>query len=325
MKNIRLLLICSFILLLFSANAVATLSTGTYSLDDGEWEGFLTTDPPIINAWSLTSGNWSIADMEQVDLILPSEWVFVPGTTSQPPEIYGEVIETHENGTFTFQLDGISYDDITINSILRWTLHLVYNGSEFVLGYGTDYFSFLTGSLNVDGTEYNLFIRLQGEETYRDPNMAEGTVDSLILFIVEQFSPDQQVVNIDIKPNSCPNSLNADPKGILTVAVLGTQDFDVNDIDPTSVSLEGVPSIRSSVKDVATPNLDLQPICEWNSEGEDGFDDLILKFTARDIIEKFGEVQAGNIFLLTLEGTLTDGTTIGGMDFIVIVKKGNRD
>jgi len=57
MKKIRLLLICSFILLLFSGNAVATLSPGTYYLEGGRWQKELDLNPRIISAESLTVGN----------------------------------------------------------------------------------------------------------------------------------------------------------------------------------------------------------------------------------------------------------------------------
>ena len=60
-------------------------------------------------------------------------------------------------------------------------------------------------------------------------------------------------VPVDIKPQSCPNPLNVGKKGVLPVAVLGNDDFDVTDIDPSSVRLAGVPPLRSSLEDVATP------------------------------------------------------------------------
>ena len=58
---------------------------------------------------------------------------------------------------------------------------------------------------------------------------------------------------IDIKPGSCPNALNIDSMGILTVAVLGTEDFDATTVDPASIRLQGVAPIRSSVEDLASP------------------------------------------------------------------------
>ena len=130
-------------------------------------------------------------------------------------------------------------------------------------------------------------------------------------------------VALDIKPGSCPNPLNIDPKGILTVAILGTADLDVTTIDLASVRLEEVAPIRSSVNDVATPVVNPQS-CECNSEGEDGFDDLILKFKASDVIEAVGDVSVGDIIELTLSGVLNDGTPIEGVDCIVFVKKGGK-
>jgi hypothetical protein len=63
-------------------------------------------------------------------------------------------------------------------------------------------------------------------------------------------------VAVDIKPGSCPNPLNVKSKGVLPVAILGTEDFDVNQIDIASIRLEGVAPIRSSYEDVATPVAD---------------------------------------------------------------------
>jgi hypothetical protein len=131
-------------------------------------------------------------------------------------------------------------------------------------------------------------------------------------------------VEIDIKPNSCPNALNIDPKGILTVAILGTADLDITSIDLASVRLEGVAPIRSSINDVATPVVDPQP-CECNSEGEDGYDDLILKFRASEVVDVLPEVQLGGEVKLTLTGSLNDETPIEGKDCIVFVGKEKKD
>jgi|GEM_PF-4541823 len=86
-------------------------------------------------------------------------------------------------------------------------------------------------------------------------------------------------VNLDIKPCSCPNPLNVkapkvdvwveadetpialksrpdrpqEAKAVLPVAILGTADFDITDIDPATVMLEGVPALRWNIEDVSTP------------------------------------------------------------------------
>ncbi|GAI36006.1 unnamed protein product, partial [marine sediment metagenome] len=54
------------------------------------------------------------------------------------------------------------------------------------------------------------------------------------------------IVEVDIKPGSCPNPLNLKSEGVLSVAILGSEDFDVTTIDPGSIFLEGVPTIRTN-------------------------------------------------------------------------------
>jgi hypothetical protein len=72
----------------------------------------------------------------------------------------------------------------------------------------------------------------------------------------EVFDPE---VFVDIKPGSCPNPFNVKSKGVLPVAILGAEDFDVTMIDPSEILLsrdgieEGVPPLRWSYEDVATP------------------------------------------------------------------------
>jgi hypothetical protein len=73
-------------------------------------------------------------------------------------------------------------------------------------------------------------------------------------------------VDIDIKPGSCPNSWNRESNGVLPVAILGTEDFDVTDIDVASLTIhradgtggsvgpnEGPPGPHSEFEDVGTP------------------------------------------------------------------------
>ena len=52
-------------------------------------------------------------------------------------------------------------------------------------------------------------------------------------------------VDVDIKPGSCPNPLNVASKGVLPVAILGSGDFDVTDIDIAPTRLAGVAPKRT--------------------------------------------------------------------------------
>ena len=132
------------------------------------------------------------------------------------------------------------------------------------------------------------------------------------------------IVQIDIKPQSCPNPLNVKSQGVLPVAILGSEDFDVGMIDVATIRLAGVAPIRSSYEDVAAPVWDRQEECECTTEGPDGYLDLTLKFETKDIVEALGEVVDGEELMLTLTGALLDETPIEGADCIIVLSKGGR-
>jgi hypothetical protein len=127
-------------------------------------------------------------------------------------------------------------------------------------------------------------------------------------------------VALDIKPTSCPNPLNVESKGVLPVAILGTENFDVSDVDVGSVSLEGVAPISFSYEDVATP-FDGE-LCDCHEAGPDGYLDLTLKFDAQQIVTALGSVQDGDHLVLTAAVTMKDGAIKEGSDCIRIIKKG---
>ena len=128
-------------------------------------------------------------------------------------------------------------------------------------------------------------------------------------------------VSLDIKPQSCPNPFNPDQQGMNPTAILGTADFDVNDIDVASILLvlpEGsVSPVRTHIEDVATPLVDPEP-CECTTEGPDGFDDLTMSFDSAAVAEALGDVQNGDEIEICVTGQLLDGTPFEGCDCIFI-------
>ncbi len=130
-------------------------------------------------------------------------------------------------------------------------------------------------------------------------------------------------VSVDIKPMSCPNPLNVKSKGVLPVAILGTSEFDVSQIDPASLLLEGVPPIRYELDDVGTPfnGVSLDDCLDCTAEGPDGFLDLVLHFSSQDVVATIGPVEDGDCIFPTLMGDLLDGTPIEGTDSVRIIKK----
>jgi len=134
--------------------------------------------------------------------------------------------------------------------------------------------------------------------------------------------PGPTPVSIDIKPSSCPNPLNVKSKGVLPVAVLGTEELDVTTIDPASIRLAGVAPIRSNIEDVGTPVIGPIDPCDCTTEAIDGFLDLTLKFNTQEIVSILGEVADGDELVLTLTGETYGGTQIAGQDCVLILKKG---
>jgi hypothetical protein len=134
-------------------------------------------------------------------------------------------------------------------------------------------------------------------------------------------------VPIDIKPTSCPNPFNVDKKGVMPVAILGTADLDVSKIDPASVMLEGVAPLRWSFEDVATP---FEPYVgradpyDCNEFGYDGYTDLTFRFEALEVAAAIGDVNDGEVLVLTLTGYTMDDIPIVGEDVVVILRKSKK-
>jgi hypothetical protein len=132
-------------------------------------------------------------------------------------------------------------------------------------------------------------------------------------------SIDVNDVDIDIKPGSDRNSLNVNSKGVLPVAILGTEDFDVMTIDPVSVVLwwrgitlpdgaEGVPPLRWDCEDV----------------NRDGFMDIGLKYSMKAAGPFTVTRELPGDLIMMLMGNLMEeygGTPIKGSDTVRIINK----
>jgi hypothetical protein len=129
---------------------------------------------------------------------------------------------------------------------------------------------------------------------------------------------------VDIKPGSCPNPVNVGSKGVLPVAVLGTEDFDVTQIDPATIRLNGVVPLRWAFEDVGTPYLPFASKCggyACNNKGSDGYLDLSLKFDTQAFVASLGPVEDREPVIVPLKGFLKDGTAFQGEDVIIILNK----
>jgi hypothetical protein len=142
-------------------------------------------------------------------------------------------------------------------------------------------------------------------------------------------------VAVDIKPGSCPNPLNRTSNGVLPVAVLGTDMFDVMNIDLDTVTLSradgmggsvgpnnGPPGPPPTFEDVAAPFMG-EP-CECDELGPDGITDLSLKFRTSDLVAELGldGLMPGDLVELCVSGLTFDGTLFEGCGCVWIVPPG---
>ena len=145
---------------------------------------------------------------------------------------------------------------------------------------------------------------------------------------------------IDIRPGSCPNPFNLaefvfaagdkpNKGGVLPVAILGSESFDVLDVDVASVRLEGVAPLddKAGFEDVSRPASDASE-CACTTEGGDGYLDLVLNFSAQEIALALAAEEApvrGETRALSLEGELADGTAFTAEDCVVFVGNPDRE
>jgi hypothetical protein len=155
------------------------------------------------------------------------------------------------------------------------------------------------------------------------------------LLTLEKSVPRLEIdVAVDIKPGSCPNPFNMKEKGILPVAIAGTEDFDITQIDPPTVKLfwmdpdAGIFPLRWAWEDVATPYEPLRgkPLDAYacHTLGADGYLDLSLKFSSPALATILAGVNDGDVIVLQLTGNLKEefgGTPFAGEDLVKIIMK----
>lgn len=130
-------------------------------------------------------------------------------------------------------------------------------------------------------------------------------IGNMLILPAEDDVPPPTPVVVDIKPGSATNPYNVGTKGVLPVAVMGSADVNLRQIDPASVKLAGVSPVRLTVADLQ----------------RDGFADLILHFRDQDVDTLLVGVMNKEVVDLELTGTLKDGTAIKGTDSMTVLRK----
>ena len=118
-------------------------------------------------------------------------------------------------------------------------------------------------------------------------------------------------VHFDLKPGSCPNPVNLSAGGVLPVAIAGSANFDVREIDPATIELtrDGIAAsvrpLRRSYEDVVTTSD--EEGCACTTLGGDGYLDVTLKFDNHEVVDalQLGASVQDNV-ALTVSGYLRD-------------------
>ncbi len=152
------------------------------------------------------------------------------------------------------------------------------------------------------------------------------TVCLAAVFAIISFSlVGAELVNVDVKPERCPNPFPLSSLGGLPVTILGTGDFDVHDIDPASVLLEGVAPTRWHLEDVSTPMEPGGDPCDCTVDPADGFIDMCFKFPVQQLVESLEarlgrELEDREVIALSLTGMTYGGVSLEGSDCIVVIQ-----
>lgn len=120
-------------------------------------------------------------------------------------------------------------------------------------------------------------------------------------FLTIKYTHDYTNVQLDIKPESFPNSINPDNKGVITVAIISTDTFNVDKVDPLSVTFG-----THRAQEVHEKG-------HLEDVNNDGVLDLVLHFKTEDTGIQCGDTSA------TLVGKTYDKQMIGGLDSIVTI------
>jgi len=126
-------------------------------------------------------------------------------------------------------------------------------------------------------------------------------------------------VDIDIRPGSDTNPINAMSKGVIPVAILGAEDFDVMTVDPASLRLS------NPVYGLTPPSA--SPLrWSWDDVNRDGFLDLVSHFDTQEVAGVVTVTNSPDRFRMELRmtGNLMEeygGLSIIGYDTITVINR----
>jgi hypothetical protein len=118
-------------------------------------------------------------------------------------------------------------------------------------------------------------------------------------FDIVVSEPEPLPIEIDIKPGSDPNSINLSDEGVIPVAILGSDTFDVADVD--------VATLAFGPSDAAPDHSHGPHVEDVNG---DGLPDLVAHYQTEETGIAFGDMEA------CITGETFDGTSFRGCDAV---------
>jgi hypothetical protein len=160
-----------------------------------------------------------------------------------------------------------------------------------------------TSPVELDAPEDEAFAEAEGDLFPHDPDDDEVLFEYAFKIDTDNGALTVDLclpVEIDVKPRSSKNIVYIDSyRGLLSVAVWGSDTFGVGEIDRDTVLLGGVEPKCDYIKDINC----------------DGYNDLVVVFRIRTLVKE-GALDI-NTKSLELTADLTAGGCIAGSDFVV--------
>jgi hypothetical protein len=241
---------------------------------------------------------------------------------------YNEYVNSQFNDVFGFFVNGVNIA-VLPDLVTPVAINNVNCGNPYAPPGGTNCGLYINNDLSDGGgainTEMDGLTVVFTATTMVNPGLnhiklavadaGDFNLDSNVFIQGESFLcvPPPPPATLDIKPGSCPNPINVKSQGVVPMAIVGTEDFDVSDIDPSTILIGGAAPIRWKIADVATTFEG--ELCDCHDAMGDGWMDLTLKFKTQDLVH----LLTDPVVQLTLTAMLWDGTPLEISDCVKVV------
>lgn len=121
--------------------------------------------------------------------------------------------------------------------------------------------------------------------------------------------PPTVLAALDIQPGECPTEFKPRSHGVVPMAILGSAELDVRDIDVASLRLGGIIAPQRSTFEDVGQGLHSES-CDCPPAGTDGITDLTLKFLASDLASMLGTADSAGNVRVRVTGRLVDDSPL---------------